>query len=59
MNGFVDAIRKRRAVDGQPSMGYYDDRDIPYYWNLADNYVLFDRFFASATAAASATTCTG
>ena len=33
----------------QPSaMGYYDDRDIPYYWNLADNYVLFDHFFTSA-----------
>jgi phospholipase C len=29
-------------------MGYYDDRDIPYYWNLADNYVLFDNFFSSA-----------
>ena len=32
---------RRRA---QP-MGYYDDRDLPYYWNIADNYVLFDRFF--------------
>ena len=30
-------------------MGYYDGRDIPYYWNLADNYVLFDEFFSSAT----------
>ncbi len=29
-------------------MGYYDDRDIPYYWNVADEYVLFDRFFTSA-----------
>jgi phospholipase C len=29
-------------------MGYYDDRDIPYYWNVADEYVLFDRMFTSA-----------
>jgi hypothetical protein len=27
-------------------MGYYDGRDLPYYWNVADEYVLFDRFFA-------------
>ncbi len=30
------------------AMGYYDDTDLPYYWNLADRYVLFDRFFSSA-----------
>ncbi len=29
-------------------MGYYDDRDLPYYWNIADEYVLFDRFFSSS-----------
>lgn len=47
MNGFVSALN-RRNQDGRIAMGYYDDRDIPYYWNLADNYVLFDRFFSSA-----------
>lgn len=47
MNGFVSALN-RRNQDGKVAMGYYDDRDIPYYWNLADNYVLFDRFFSSA-----------
>ena len=31
-------------------MGHYDDRDIPFYWNVADEYVLFDRFFTSARA---------
>jgi phospholipase C len=46
MNGFISALN-RRNQDGKVSMGYYDDRDIPYYWNLADNYVLFDRFFSS------------
>ena len=47
MDGFVSALNLRRE-NGRTSMGYYDDRDIPYYWNLADHYVLFDRFFSSA-----------
>lgn len=41
---YLDSINQ----NGQLSMGYYNDVDIPYYWNLADNYVLFDRFFSSA-----------
>ncbi len=48
MDGFVYALNKRNQ-DGKLSMGYYDDRDLPYYWNLADHYVLFDRFFSSAS----------
>jgi phospholipase C len=47
MDGFVSALNKRNE-NGRISMGYYDDRDIPYYWNLADHYVLFDHFFSSA-----------
>lgn len=47
MNGFVSALN-RRNQDGRQAMGYYDGRDIPYYWNVADNFVLFDRFFSSA-----------
>jgi phospholipase C len=47
MDGFVSAYGRRRDIGTQP-MGYYDDRDIPYYWNVADNYVLFDRLFSSA-----------
>ena len=46
-DGFIEAF----ADEGDPTeqaMGYYDDRDIPYYWNVADEYVLFDRFFTSA-----------
>jgi phospholipase C len=49
MDGFVSAYGRRRDIGTQP-MGYYDDRDIPYYWNVADNYVLFDRLFTSAAA---------
>jgi len=46
LNGFVYALNQRNQT-GSISMGYYDDRDLPYYWNLADEYVLFDRFFSS------------
>ncbi len=47
MDGFVAALNKRNQ-DGKLAMGYYDGSDIPYYWNLADNFVLFDEFFSSA-----------
>src|SRR6266498_948588 len=33
MDGFVSA---------------FGGRDFPFYWNVADRYVLFDRFFTSA-----------
>lgn len=47
MNGFVDALN-RRHEDGTLSMAYFDDRELPFYWNLADQYVLFDNYFSSA-----------
>jgi phospholipase C len=46
MDGFVSAFSTRAA--GELAMAHYDDQDLPYYWNIADNYVLFDRFFSSA-----------
>lgn len=46
MDGFVSAHGD--TADGELAMGYYDDTDLPYYWNVADNFVLFDRFFSSA-----------
>jgi phospholipase C len=49
MDGFVAALN-RRNQDGRLAMGYYDRRDLPYYWNLAKEYVLFDRFFSSSGA---------
>jgi phospholipase C len=48
MDGFVWAFSREGKRHGALAMGYYDDRDIPYYWNVADEYVLFDRFFSSA-----------
>jgi phospholipase C len=47
MDGFIYALRQH-GQNGALSMGYYDATDLPYYWNLADDYVLFDRFFSSA-----------
>jgi phospholipase C len=49
LDGFVSALDKRNQ-DGRLAMGYRDGRDLPYYWNLADTYTLFDRFFSSARA---------
>lgn len=46
MDGFVYALTNRNQ-DGRLAMGYYDDSHIPYYWNLADEFVLFDKFFSS------------
>ena len=47
MDGFIRAFRLL-GEDGTAAMGHYDDRDLPFYWNLADDYVLFDHFFTSA-----------
>jgi phospholipase C len=47
MNGFVDAL-KRLNQDGVLAMGHFDDSNLPFYWNLADQYVLFDNYFSSA-----------
>lgn len=49
MDGFVHALNLRNQ-DGRLAMGHYDRRDLPYYWNLASQYVLFDRFFSSSGA---------
>jgi phospholipase C len=46
LDGFVAAYL-RQGRDGTAAMGYYDRRDVPYYWAVADRYVLFDNFFAS------------
>lgn len=46
LDGFVYALNQRNQ-NGALTMGYYDGRDVPYYWNLADEYVLYDHFFSS------------
>jgi phospholipase C len=48
MDGFISAMARRAGHVIPLVMGHYDDRDLPFYWNVADNYVLYDRFFTSA-----------
>ena len=47
MDGFVSAYQKQ-GRNGMPVMGYYDRRQLPFYWGIARRYVLFDHFFSSA-----------
>jgi phospholipase C len=47
MDGFVSSLQENQ-IPFDSVMGHYDDRELPYYWNVADEYVLFDRFFSSA-----------
>lgn len=49
MDEFVHALDLRNQ-DGRLAMGYRTGSDLPYYWNLADQYVLYDSFFSSAGA---------
>lgn len=46
LDGFVAAYAAQ-GRDGTGAMGHYDERDLPFSWNAARRYVLFDRFFAS------------
>jgi phospholipase C len=48
MDGFVSAYR-RIGLAGTTAMGYYDDHELPFLWNMAENGVLFNRFFGAAT----------
>ena len=47
MDGFVVA-QSKRGITNDLAMAHYVADDLPYYWSLADNYVLFDNYFASA-----------
>jgi phospholipase C len=49
MDGFVRAASIDRQTVERSVMGYYDGRDLPFYWNVADEHVLFDRFFAATS----------
>ncbi len=55
--GFVDA-QARRGHDGDLSLVYRDRETAPVLWQMADNHVLFDRYFSSAPGASLANTLT-
>jgi len=44
-NGKMDAFVY--AERSNLTMGYYDQRDLPYYWDYASRFVLMDNFFSS------------
>lgn len=46
MDGFVAAFQQQ-GRDGAMAMGYYNAKQLPFYWEAAQNYVLFDHFFSS------------
>jgi phospholipase C len=48
MDGFITAVSRGRQRPEAAVMGHYDGRDLPFYWNVAGRYVLFDRWFASS-----------
>ena len=47
MNGFVRGASMDRQTVERSVMGYYGGDDLPFYWNVAKQFVLFDRFFAA------------
>jgi phospholipase C len=49
MNGFASAVRQATGSINPAVMGHLDGQTIPYYWSVAKDYVLFDRFFTSTS----------
>lgn len=49
MDGFVSALGGRAAA-ADLTMAHYDASNIAYYWQIAQQYVLFDNYFSSASA---------
>jgi phospholipase C len=48
-SGLMNGFRFSQVLSGNDPnlvMGYYDDKQLPYYWKLASEFVLADNFFA-------------
>jgi phospholipase C len=45
-NGKMDGFMLAES-ENNSTMSYYDNKTIPYYWDLAKHYVLADNFFSS------------
>ena len=48
LDGFVAAQSGNGHIE-RGAMGYYDGNSLPYYWHLANRYVLFDHLFSSSS----------
>ncbi len=47
MDGFAKANAKGLDPTGSRAIGYYDDTDIPFYYQLASTFATSDRYFCS------------
>jgi phospholipase C len=47
-DGGMDGFVITNNPDGERAMGYYDDTDIPFYYDLASSFAISDRHFCSA-----------
>jgi phospholipase C len=47
MNGFVSAHLEADGVAGQYTMAYFERRDIPFHWALADAFTVCDGYHCS------------
>src|SRR5690349_19039900 len=50
-DGWITAHLPANAMNAPTSMGYFDERDIPYYYALAKSFTVCDRYFCSALGA--------
>jgi phospholipase C len=48
LDGFVSAQSGNGHIE-DGAMGYYDGNELPFYWHLANRYVLFDHLFSSSS----------
>ena len=51
-NGKLDGFVTAQSGNGHTeagAMGYYDGNSLPFYWHLANRYVLFDHLFSSSS----------
>jgi phospholipase C len=47
MDGFVRVNREIEPPTADQTMGYYDQTEIPFYYDLAQRFAISDRFFSS------------
>ena len=46
----TDSVEQQFDPDGTRAMGYYDERDLPFYYELATQFATSDSFFSSLLA---------
>ena len=59
VDGFASALHATSGAAAASTMSHYDAGQLPWYWNAAHRYVLFDRFFSSTVGSPWPTTSIG